>query len=156
MSSFYIQSFIISFVLGVLYFYLAYKTLHPVFKGFIYPMNYAAKIVYVASFFCFGILFFYELGTGIQYFKNYVNGPKWYAGYLLFAILTILCFAVSSILFRLTFLFFRSLSNVNLQVELAKNNLHLAGLVSVYFIVLSFLITEPMMRLVDVLIHLQY
>jgi len=104
----------------------------------------------------FGIVFLYEINAGMIYFKGYANGPSWYIGHIFLIILTLLVFTLSTLLFRMTFLFFKTFSSQNLSVELAKNNLQISGLFSTYFIILCLLITEPMIKFIDVIVDLNY
>ncbi len=140
---------LIAAIVTIGYFVFATKLLTAFLKKFTEPMNQAAGILLIGTLIGFGINLkdFSEIAVSSFYF--YAQSGKWfYAGAFWFLFAGI-AFIFSYVLFRFGFILVNFATPENEKAELGKNNVILAGIHAVIYIMLCYILSAPLTLLAN-------
>ena len=139
--------FFIVFCSGLGFLFIAYKMLIPFLHSINKPMNSSTRFMMILILFGFGfILYEFSLG-GMQVMYYYIEKSQFITGIALHLVLIVIALCSAMVIFRLTSGLINIISNVNVKAELIKNNLLIAGIFGLFFLILILFLKASILKL---------
>jgi hypothetical protein len=144
------MDFLILFVVfsfGIGYLFLAYKIVTPFLHSINKPLNASTRFMMLLILIGFGsILHEFSLG-GRQVMLFYFEKSFFISGISVYIVLIIISFISSMVLFRISNGIINIISKENVKAELIKNNTLIAGKFGILYLMLTFLLRTPLLKL---------
>lgn len=140
---------LIATIVTIGYFVFATKLITSFLKKFTEPMNQATGILLIGTLIGFGINLkdFSEIAVSSFYF--YAQSGKWFYAGAFWFIFAGVAFIFSYVLFRFGFILVNFATPENEKAELGKNNMILAGIHSVIYILLCYILSASLTLLAN-------
>jgi hypothetical protein len=131
---------LIVLIFGIAFLFLAFRILLPFFHGINNPLNGATRFMLLLTLIGFGFnLYEFSMG-GVKVLEYYFSKSNFISGLGIFMVLLLISFISAMILFRISNGVINIISKENIKVELIKNNVLIAGIHGVAFLILVLLL----------------
>jgi hypothetical protein len=140
---------LIATIVTIGYFVFATKLITSFLKKFTEPINQATGILLIGTLIGFGINLkdFSEIAVSSFYF--YAQSGKWFFAGAFWFIFAGIAFIFSYVLFRFGFILVNFATPENEKAELGKNNIILAGIHAVIYIMLCYILSASVTLLAN-------
>ena len=140
---------LIATIVTIGYFVFATKLITSFLKKFTEPINQATGILLIGTLIGFGINLkdFSEIAVSSFYF--YAQSGKWFFAGAFWFIFAGIAFIFSYVLFRFGFILVNFATPENEKAELGKNNIILAGIHAVIYIMLCYILSASLTLLAN-------
>ena len=139
-----ILNLITTTALSLIYLIGATKSVQPVFSGIIKPLNNATGILFLGTILGFGINLLTFSNVASSAFYYHLSQQELLKGLMYWTFLAGLSFVFSYLTFRLSFSLVGLTTPENEKEELAKDNITLAGLHVVVYIIICLVVSHPL------------
>ncbi len=147
-----ILNLLVVLIVTLIYLIISIKLLNSFFFKIAKPLTNAALVLFSAVLFGFGLTLFQFLGVATNALYFYASSGSVITGIWFWVLFAFFALVLSYGVFLFTFYFIGILTQENEKIELAKNNLYIAALHAVVFILLCLMIAKPLADLANSMI----
>jgi len=148
-----ILNLIVTFTVSIAYFILAMKIMIVFFEKISRPISHASYVLFLGALIGFGVVFYNISDIASNAFQFYFVKNQVGKGIYYWLIFAIISFVISFLVFHLSFLLVKISTKENEKAELARNNYHIAGIHSIIFILLCFILSTPVANIANTLVY---